>query len=521
MIGMIDNTAAAAADAPIRAAQYLRMSTDHQRYSTENQAGAIQEYAERNNILIVRTYADEGISGLTFKGRPGIQRLVADVESRNADFELVIVYDVSRWGRFQDVDESIYYEVRCRLAGVRLVFCGEQFANDDNIGSKFHRLVSSSAAREHSRVLSTKVHMGQTTLIRKGFRQGGPAGFGLRRLLVDDAGNPKIELRRLEHKSIQTDRVILVPGPPEEIEIVRRIYTDFVERGLTEQQIANRLNRQGILTDLERDWTRSTVRQVLTNEKYIGNNVWNKRSFKLKTKRVNNAPDLWVRAENAFEPIVDVGLFRAAQKIITTRSYRPNNDEMLEALQRVLKRHGYLSGLIIDEADTCPSASAYQSRFGSLLRTYKLIGYQPDRDYRYVDINRRLREQHPEVIANVVSRLRETGARVENDGANSLLVMNEEIRASLVLSRCHINASGGARWFIRFDTSLGADITIAARMEPGEQDIRDFYLLPALDCSGDKLRLFENNTNELDVYRFDTLDALYHLVRRTRIKDIL
>ncbi|WP_371811550.1 recombinase family protein [Brucella sp. BO3] len=363
--------------------------------------------------------------------------------------------------------------------------------------------------------------MGQTTLIKKGFRQGGPAGFGLRRLLVDDAGNPKIELRRLEHKSIQTDRVILVPGPPEEIEIVRRIYTDFVERGLTEQQIASRLNRQGILTDLERDWTRSTVRQVLTNEKYIGNNVWNKRSFKLKTKRVNNAPDLWVRAENAFEPIVDVGLFRAAQKIITTRSYRPNNDEMLEALQRVLKRHGYLSGLIIDEADTCPSTSAYQSRFGSLLRTYKLIGYQPDRDYRYVDINRRLREQHPEVIANVVSRLRETGARVENDGANSLLVMNEEIRASLVLSRCHINASGGARWFIRFDTSLGADITIAARMEPGEQDIRDFYLLPALECSGDKLRLFENNTNELDVYRFDTLDALYHLVRRTRIKDIL
>ncbi|WP_083331572.1 recombinase family protein [Brucella inopinata] len=127
---MIDNTAATAADAPIRAAQYLRMSTDHQRYSTENQAGAIQEYAERNNILIVRTYADEGISGLTFKGRPGIQRLVADVESGNADFELVIVYDVSRWGRFQDVDESIYYEVRCRLAGVRLVFCGEQFANE-------------------------------------------------------------------------------------------------------------------------------------------------------------------------------------------------------------------------------------------------------------------------------------------------------------------------------------------------------------------------------------------------------
>lgn len=262
------------------------------------------------------------------------------------------------------------------------------------------------------------------------------------------------------------------------------------------------------------------MRQILTNEKYIGNNVWNKRSCKLKTGRVNNAPALWVRAESAFEPIVDIALFRAAQKIIAARSYRPDNDAMLEVLQRVLKRHGYLSGLIINEAENCPSASAYQSRFGSLLRTYQLIGYQPDRDYRYVDINRRLRQQYPDVTANVVARLHETGARVQDISPDSLFMVNEEIRASLVLSRCHINASGRKRWFIRFDASLGADITIAARMEPGEQSTKDFYLLPALDCSGDRLRLFENNTNELDVYRFDSLDALYDLVKRTRIKDI-
>lgn len=487
-----NNTAIVAGDAPIRAAQYLRMSTEHQKYSTENQAGAIQEYAARNNMEIVRTYADEGISGLTFEGRPGIQRLIADVENGHADFQLVIVYDVSRWGRFQDIDENIYYEVRCRKAGVRVVFCGEQFADDDNIGTKFQRLVSSSTAREHSRVLSTKVHMGQTTLIRKGYRQGGPAGYGLRRLLIDEAGNPKLQLRRGEHKSIQTDRVILVPGPSDEIEIIRSIYTDFVKRGLTETQIANSLNLRNILTDLERTWTRNTVRQVLTNEKYIGNNVWNKRSFKLKTKRIINAPDLWIRAENVFEPIVDIELFQAAQRILVTRSYRPNNDEMLEALQRVLKRHGCLSGLIINEAESCPAASAYQSRFGSLLRTYKLIGYEPSRDYRYVDINHRLRQRYPEIITDVVGRLNETGARVQNDPSNSLFVVNEEIRASLVLSRCHITTSGGKRWFIRLDTSMGADISIAARMEPGEQCIRDFYLLPALDCSGDKLRLFEN-----------------------------
>ena len=60
------------AEPPVPAAQYLRMSTEHQKYSTENQAEAIREYASRHNIEIVRTYADEGISGLTFEGRPGI-----------------------------------------------------------------------------------------------------------------------------------------------------------------------------------------------------------------------------------------------------------------------------------------------------------------------------------------------------------------------------------------------------------------------------------------------------------------
>ena len=47
-----------------RAAQYVRMSTEHQQYSTENQADKIREYAARRNIEIVRTYADEGKSGL-------------------------------------------------------------------------------------------------------------------------------------------------------------------------------------------------------------------------------------------------------------------------------------------------------------------------------------------------------------------------------------------------------------------------------------------------------------------------
>ncbi|RZA23104.1 MAG: recombinase family protein, partial [Proteobacteria bacterium] len=67
-----------------RAAQYVRMSTEHQQYSTSNQAEKIQEYASHRNLDIVRTYADEGKSGLRIDGRAGLQQLLHDVESRRA-----------------------------------------------------------------------------------------------------------------------------------------------------------------------------------------------------------------------------------------------------------------------------------------------------------------------------------------------------------------------------------------------------------------------------------------------------
>jgi len=93
----------------LRAAEYVRMSTEHQQYSTENQADKIREYAARRGIEIVRTYADAGKSGLRIDGRASLQKLIKDVEGGSADFTIILVYDVSRWGRFQDADESAYY----------------------------------------------------------------------------------------------------------------------------------------------------------------------------------------------------------------------------------------------------------------------------------------------------------------------------------------------------------------------------------------------------------------------------
>jgi DNA invertase Pin-like site-specific DNA recombinase len=506
-------------DARPRAAAYVRMSTEHQQYSTENQRDVIVAFAASRNYEVVRTYADEGKSGLRLEGRNSLQALLRDVESGEADFSIVLVYDVSRWGRFQDPDESASYEIRCKHAGVRVLYCAEQFENDGSPVSSIIKSVKRTMAGEYSRELSVKVYAGQCRHIRNGFRQGGPAGYGLRRMRVEQDGK-KHELMRGQHKAIQTDRVILVPGPPEETAIVRDIYRWFVGEGRSEAEIAVALNDEGVLTDRGVAWTRGTVHQILINDKYVGDNVWNRVSFKLKQERVRNPPASWIRADNAFEPVVDRIFFAAARQIILARSYRLSNDEMLDALRKLLLRNGYLSGIVIDEAPACPSSSAYASRFGSLLRTYDLIGYAPDRDYRYVQINRRLREMHPEVVGQAVRAMVETGARVERDEASGLLWVNEEFRVSLALSRCRPTAAGTNRWVVRFDNALRPDITIAVRMEFDALSVRDYFLLPSIDVRSEVVRLGDYNDHGFEAYRFEDLSMLAHLARRVPLKGV-
>lgn len=138
------------------------------------------------------------------------------------------MYDVSRWGRFQDADESAYYEYICRRAGVSVHYCAEQFENDGSPVSTIVKGVKRAMASEYSRELSSKVFQGACRLIQLGFKQGGTAGFGLRRMLIDQSGERKALLKMGEHKSIQTDRVVLVRGPEDEIKIVREIFQVFI-----------------------------------------------------------------------------------------------------------------------------------------------------------------------------------------------------------------------------------------------------------------------------------------------------
>jgi len=213
----------------IRAAQYVRMSTEHQRYSIDAQITANKAYAAEHGIEIVRTYADEGRSGLSIKGRDALSRLIADVQSKGTDYESLLVYDVSRWGRFQDTDESAYYEFICKLAGINVIYCSEPFANDGSTLATLMKAIKRVMAGEYSRELSVKVSRAHHQQAALGFHQGGPANFGLRRAIVDQHGQQKLVMNAHEAKHLSTDKVILVRGPQEEIEVIRDIFRLFNE----------------------------------------------------------------------------------------------------------------------------------------------------------------------------------------------------------------------------------------------------------------------------------------------------
>ena len=123
-----------------RAAAYVRMSTDHQQYSTINQMDFIREDARHRGLEIVKMFSDEGKSGLNFEGRDALKAMIAEIEAGQANYCCILVYDVSRGGRYQDPDESAHYEYICRKAGVAVHYCAEPFEND---GSPMSALVKS------------------------------------------------------------------------------------------------------------------------------------------------------------------------------------------------------------------------------------------------------------------------------------------------------------------------------------------------------------------------------------------
>lgn len=499
------NTQLATVQKRSRAAQYVRMSTDNQRYSIQNQAAAIATYAASHNLAIVRTYADEGESGLRINNRSALIELIDDVRSGRADYGHVLVYDVSRWGRFQDIDESAYYEFICKEAGVKIAYCAEQFDNDGSLLSSIVKNLKRVMAAEYSREISVKVHAGACRLASLGFRLGGPPGYALHRDLVSPDKQSKGMLQPGQRKYLQTDHVRLRPIFADEVSVVRSIFHQFVFERKSDIAIANWLNKEGVPNHRDHRWNRRMVHYILMNENYIGATIYNRTSKRLRQKSTNNPIDLWIRCEGAIEPIIDRSVFLAARKIIEERRVQVSEEEMLARLRVVYERRGLLTAKIINGTAGLPSSATYMEHFGTLRNAYKLVGYTTRRNCDWID--------YRELWANALSRLSsQIAAAIQKSGervdviADDCLLVRSKIGISFRIAQWWAGkkASHSPRWGIQHRKSLLPGWVIAIRLTESNKDALDYLLLPAIVLTKPMIKFTEKARLRHQAQRFAT-----------------
>jgi len=361
----------------IPAAQYLRMSKEHQRYSIRNQARAIAAYACQHGLSIVKTYTDPGESGLTLRDRPGLQALLADAIKPDRPFERVLVLDVSRWGRFQNLDQSGHYEFICFEAGAPVIYCAEPFENDGTPVMALLKQIKRLQAAEYSRELSGKVLYAQILQAKIGHKLGGSRRFGFDRILVDEHDRPIQRLEPGQTKALANQRVVYAVGSDDEVKVIRDIFTWYTRDRMSIRQIGKRLIDTNAPRGDHSSWSESRVRRILSDELVLGVYVFNRTTQRLKSKPRQNPPEALIKTK-IVEPIISRALFESAARRLRIRRHDITPDEHLAAVSRLLRAKGYLTGKLITQCPYTQSADVLTRKFGSIHRVYELVGYKPD-----------------------------------------------------------------------------------------------------------------------------------------------
>lgn len=299
-------------------AYYRHSAEDKQENSVAIQRSHVERFAFEHDIAIIHEEVDEGVSGL-LANRPGFERLFDNwIKNFNAPhFEYVLVYDVSRWGRFQDQDQAGHYVYLCKKHGKEVVYVSRGFVDVNNqLFSSLEISIQRYMAAEYSRQLSEKVFYGCIKVSEQGYSAGGMAVYGMARQLLDVNKKPIRILSAGEHKQIANERVSFTPKNDETTETVREIFDLFVTERLAISEIASHLNQRKIFSTNKKQWDKSKIIKILTDETYIGTRIYNKTWGRLKQKSYRNPRSEWVVVADAFEATINKDIFKKAQEKI-------------------------------------------------------------------------------------------------------------------------------------------------------------------------------------------------------------
>jgi len=358
---------------PVPAAQYLRMSTDQQRYSIQHQSAAIAHYAAAAGFEIVKSYEDAGRSGVTAKGRKGLSDLLRDVMAEEPGYSTILVLDVSRWGRYQNPDEAAHYEFLCRSNGVDIRYCGEDFGT--GLAASVFKHLKRVMAGEYSREMSVKIRRAKQRTALSGMVMGGTSPYGFSRQIVNKDGTVGAIVPRGVRKPRADQQMQLVPEGREQSAVLRRIFRLFLRDHRRPIEIATLLNaRQSWWLD-GTGWTNQRVRRALRCELVTGRQAFGKSAGALGSARTDQPRSRWTTIQ-IFPPIVSHKAFATAQaRLAALEGSRVKTDaEMLADLKAVFALHGRISLSLIDATPGMQRSATYFRRFGTVTEACRLSG---------------------------------------------------------------------------------------------------------------------------------------------------
>lgn len=474
-------------------AYYRHSAQDRQENSIPIQQDQVREWARTNGVEIIHEFADHGRSGLTAEGRPAFTDMMENwVKVRN-DFQYILCLDVSRWGRFQDIDLSAQFSAECKRANKQVIYTTIGKPREDDplypVYVQFERF----RAAQYSKELSDKVWRGCAKISEQGYWAGGPPPYGLQRMLLDEARRPLHPLEDGQRKSIQNQRVTLTAAESEEAEVVSRIFHGFVENNLSEDQIAKSLNADGIISPGGIGWSRTSVRNVLRNEKYLGTIVYNRTTQKLKTARRPNPEEKWVRTPEAFDGLIESELFERAQLRFQQRKEKYLPDSMLQGLKAVYDEHQFVRPSLLHAADL-PSSACFGRKFGSL-------------DFAFQQLFGPLRNEARDQVQTLIH-----GRLADVLPYGDFLVLDRKLTMSIqpVVPTPHGYA---AYWPLKRDKRTVIDVTLGVLLaEPTKLQILGYVMLPRWLGTDGSLRVFCTSQN-IELLGYPTLDFLASLIR--------
>lgn len=412
-------------------ALYLRRSTDekHQADSIEAQNVLLREWCRTKGHSVWGEPLVDNASGRTAE-RSSFQHLIALV-SAGAPFEAVLVRDVTRWGRFLNIDEAAFWEFYFLSHGVRVLYAQEAFRDDEDPFAAIQKTLRRFAAAELSREKGRLLQYGKFRVVQAGFWKGGRVPFGFVRVLVRrEDGNVLRELAEGDRKAICAERVSLRPAKDGTAEVVRRIFKLYVEKRRSPFRIGSRLNREGISSPAGGRWTLGTVVRILKNPAYAGIAAARFERSENFLEPVN------VETPNAWPSIVSASLWKRAQTILTEHRACQASSAKNERLRVFFQEH---------------SEFTVRYRYGRAAEWVMPGGISTASTDRAAGA----------ILGTIEAAKRDLASEfaIESDGPTVLL--DGVLRVGFAASLPRGHELGGVQWRFDFDGTETQDITIA------------------------------------------------------------